>query len=69
MTQITKHQLVSLLFQADSKPITLASLNGRKAIHGIVTAIEREAGSGSSFNVSLRLPNGGIETIYLRTID
>jgi hypothetical protein len=56
-----KKLLFAMMGQSDTPHITL---NG---VAGILTSVQREDGSGDSFNVSIRTPNGQIRTIHIRT--
>lgn len=54
------------LFAALAAPAgTITSLGG---VTGIVRSVDREDGSGSSFNVSMYVNNRAV-TVYVRTID
>lgn len=60
---MTKYQLISALVSSETPYITLPD-----GTRGILTAIQRESGSGSSFNVTLDV-SGRTVTRYVRTID
>lgn len=60
---MTKYQLLSALVSPATPYITLPD-----GTRGILSAVERESGSGSSFNVTLDV-SGRIVTRYVRTID
>ena len=60
---MSKFNLFMLLVAPSSKPVTIAG------VMGYLESIEREDGSGSSFNVTLTLLNGKRKTVYVRTID
>jgi hypothetical protein len=62
---MTKWQLFSAMGKRgmDAK----ITING---ITGVISTIQREDGSGSSFNVTLHAQNGSeTKTVYVRTID
>ncbi len=67
--EVTKWQLFSSLCSTATHKVTLV-LDG---VRGTIAAIDREDGSGSSFNVRLLAVNsdGKMEslTVYVRTID
>lgn len=61
---MTKMQLMAMLFDADHK---LFSVNG---VTGYIRSIEREDGSGSSFNVMMwNHRTNQTQMIYVKTID
>ena len=66
--KMTKNELMSMLFCDGRQTYTFTS-NGRR-IFGVVHSIQREDGSGSSFNVSIwNHDTQRQEIIYVRTID
>lgn len=66
---MTKFQLATLLFTSSAKEISIMDSNGTTH-HGYVSSVEREDGSGSSFNITLRDGRGGGRcTLHVRTSD
>lgn len=68
---MTKFHLASLLFMSRypaNHATTIVASNGEHYT-GFLCAIEREDGSGQSFNVTFRTPRGDRITIHVRTID
>jgi len=59
---MTKYTLFTLLATSEAKEVTI---NG---ISGYLSAIQREDGSGSSFNVTLNTSKGK-QTVHVRTVD
>lgn len=71
---MTKYQLMALLFQSSKTQasIPVGKLNGTNSdFQCYIEAIEREDGSGSSFNVRVRLLGNEqpTTTIHIRTVD
>ena len=68
---MTKFELISALFNGGSVTI---NGNGHSPIVGVVSAIEREDGSGHCWNVTVKTFSGsglnvGTVTVFVRTID
>lgn len=72
---MTKYQLMSALFSG--LPCSVTSSSGLK-LYGVVQMVEREDGSGKSFNVRIYNPNwvndkyeplASTRMIHVRTID
>lgn len=59
---MTKFTLFSLLATDRSQVVTISG------VRGILSAVQREDGSGSSFNVTLWTPHG-YKTVHVRTVD
>lgn len=68
---MSKYQLMQLLFSSKTElqkfPIREGSIT--RYIDGYISQIQREDGSGRSFNVTIRTPDLKTHTIHLRTID
>ncbi len=60
---MTKYQLATLMFKVGTAYITL------KGISGILLSVEREDGSGSSFNVTIMEDDGTKVCIHIYTVD
>ena len=58
----TKSMLWSLLAAPEPRTVTI------KGVTGIVSAVEREDGSGRSFNVTMNTKKGKV-TVHVRTVD
>jgi len=66
--KMTKKELMSMLF-CDGRQTNTFTSNGRQ-LFGVVKSIQREDGSGSSFNVGIwNHDTQRQETIHVRTID
>lgn len=65
---MTKFQLFNLL-AAEYTMIHDFVSSGQFHYRGILRSIEREDGSGSSFNVTIDTGNGNGATFHIRTID
>ena len=64
---MTKFQLFAALAVQGEARITL--IKGNAVICGILLSVEREDGSGSSFNVQIRTDAGHIRQVHIRTVD
>ena len=60
---MTKFQLMSLLFKSGHATFTY---KGEKLS---LLSVERESGSGNSFNLTVMMESGEYKKIYIRTID
>jgi len=65
---LTKWYLFSLLALPSVQTSTIKLPSGAY-IDGIVLAVEREDGSGQSFNVCVRYTDGSVHVHHVRTID
>jgi hypothetical protein len=65
---MSKWQLASLLFTAQAKQVGICDTYGTTHC-GFLSKIEREDGSGSSFNVTIRDEQGERKTFHVRTSD
>jgi hypothetical protein len=65
--QLTKFELALLLFTKAPNPIHLYDSKGQQYF-GLVQSVQREDGTGSSFNVTIA-GHGGTATFHVRTID
>lgn len=65
---MTKFQIFALLTQEGSNAACVTDSRGYQW-WGIPRSVERESGSGRSFNVTIQLRNGQFKTIYVRTKD
>ena len=67
---MTKNELMSMLFCDSELRQTFAFTSNGRQIYGVVDSVQREDGSGSSFNVSIwNHDTQRQEIIYVRTID
>lgn len=67
LKQLTKYQLTQLLFTKSPDPIHFHDSQGQQYF-GLLQSVQREDGTGSSFNVTIA-GHGGTATFHLRTID
>jgi hypothetical protein len=74
----TKHQLAERLFASQSGLVRSGLVrdyyrhwyDSQGLYHcGLLLVLQREDGSGSSFNVTIQAEQGGYETFHLRTVD
>lgn len=65
--QLTKWQLLSLLTTCRGAATVLIDSHGARH-SGILQSVQREDGSGRSFNVTLSTARGNV-TIHVRTVD
>ena len=67
---MTKWYLVSMLFlSSQGDQFRTIRLPNGLYIDVQLLAIEREDGSGSSFNLKVRRKDGSVETVHVRTLD
>jgi hypothetical protein len=65
---MTKYQLIKLLFDSHGGQANWFTASNGKRYHGILQSIQREDGSGESFNLTVN--SGGREfTFHVRTVD
>lgn len=65
---MNRFDIALCLFASEAPLRTIASTNG-KVYTGYIKAIEREDGSGRSFNVTLGIVDGRTVTVHIRTED
>lgn len=68
---MSKFQLMQLLFSAENEAVNFPIREGgiTRYIKGYISQIQREDGSGRSFNITIRTPELTTHTFHLRTID
>ena len=67
MYRVSKWELFSTLACNGQANIVLQRANGN--VVGILQSVQRESGSGNSFNVCLMLNNGKLQTFHVYTTD
>lgn len=65
---MTKYQIAELLFTPRAREVGITDSQGTTH-HGYLSKVEREDGSGSSFNVTMRDEQGERCTFHVRTSD